>query len=247
MVKKLWLPLALTMLVSACLVPAFAAEKLSTVTPVADLVAEAEIKIKDLETLLTDNDSYTKAKKKGIPQAAGTLAILAQAIAEHDEDSAMKKSAADVRDAAMSIAKAGSLDDAKKGLEAAKAAAGGKAGGAKLEHAWDKLTDMDSLMAEVSGRSGKLRKAFRKVPDDRAPVARDASVLAILALVIEADTHDVKDKADIEKWKKYSKELQTGMTKISAALKAKDDAGGKELFVKSATSCNGCHTEIRDK
>ncbi len=244
MVKKLWLPLALTMVVSACLVPAHAAEKLSTVTPVADLVAEAEAKLKDLDGLIAD---YTKNKKKQIPQAAGTLAILAQAIAEHDEESAMKKSAADVRDAAISIAKAGSEDDAKKGLEAAKAAAGGKAGGAKVEHAWDKLADMDSLMAEVSGRNGKLRKALRKAPDDHAAVSRDASVLAVLALVIDADTHDVKDKADIEKWKKYSKDLQSSMTKISAALKAKDDAGAKKEFLDSAKSCNACHTEIRDK
>ena len=247
MVKKLWLPLALTMLAGACLAPANAAEKLSTVTPVADLVTEAEAKIKDLEGLLADNDAYTKAKKKGVPQAAGTLAILAQAIAQHDEDSAMKKSAADVRDAAMALAKAGSFDDAKKSLDAAKAAAGGKAGGAKAEHAWEKLTDMDSLMSEVSGRSGKLRKAFRKAPEDHAAVSRDASVLAVLALVIEADTHDVKDKADIEKWKKYSKDLQVSMTKISAALKAKDDAGAKKEFLDSAKSCNACHTEIRDK
>lgn len=247
MVKTLWLPLALTMLVSACLVPANAAEKLSTVAPVADLVAEAEAKIKELDDLVGDGDKYTKAKKKGIPQAAGTLAALAQAIAEHDEDSKLKASAADVRDAAIALAKAGSQDDAKKSLAAAKEAAGGKAGGAKVEHAWDKLIDMDSLMSEVSARNGKLRKAFRKVPDDREPIARDASVLAVLSLAIEADTHDVKDKADIEKWKKYSKDLQVSMTKISAALKAKDDAAGKDLFLKSAASCNACHTEIRDK
>lgn len=247
MVQKMWLPLALVLVASACLVPAYAAEKLSTVTPVADLVTEAETKIKDLEALLADDASYTKAKKKGVPQAAGTLAILAQAIAAHDEDSAMKKSAADVRDAAMALAKAGSFDDAKKALDAAKAAAGGKAGGAKVEHAWEKLTDMDSLMAEVSGRNGKLRKAFRKAPEDHAAASRDASVLAVLALVIDADTHEVKDKGDIEKWKKYSKDLQTSMTQISAALKAKDDAKGKSLFLESAKSCNSCHTEIRDK
>ncbi|MDB5341447.1 MAG: hypothetical protein JWN70_7066 [Planctomycetaceae bacterium] len=247
MVQKMWLPLALTMLAGACLVPAQAADKLSTVTPVADLVAEAETKIKDIEALLADNDSYTKAKKKGVPQAAGVLAVLAQSIAHHDEDSSWKKSAADIRDAAIAIAKSGSLDDAKKGLDGVKAGAGGKAGGAKAEHAWDKLIDMDSLMAEVSARNGKLRKAFRKAPEDHAAASRDASVLAVLSIVIESDTHEVKDKADIEKWKKYSKDLQVSMTKISAALKAKNDADGKALFLESAKSCNSCHTDIRDK
>ena len=233
MVQKMWLPLALTLLAGACLVPAQAADKLSTVTPVADLVAEAELKLKELEGFVADGDTYTKNKKKGIPQAAGTLAVLAQGIAEHDEESAWKKSAADIRDAALSIAKA---------------ATGGKGADAKVEHAWDKLIDMDSLMSEVSKRNNGLRKTFRKAPDDAVAASRDASVLAVLALVIEADTHEVKDKADIEKWKTYSKQLQTSMTKISAALKAKKDADGKALFLGDAAgSCNKCHTEIRDK
>jgi hypothetical protein len=247
-VQKLWLPLALTLVISACFAPAFAAEKLSTVTPVADLVADAEGKIKDLEEkVLKDSDSYTKAKKKALPQAAGALAVVAQAIAEHDEDSALKKSAADLRDAAISIAKSASYEDAKKGLEAAKAAAGGKASGAKVEHPWDKLIDMDSLMSEVNVRNASLRKALRKAPEDRNAVARDASVLAVLALVIESDTHEVKDKADIEKWKKYSKDLQKSMSEISATIKAGDDAKFKKLFPESGKSCGACHNEIRDK
>jgi hypothetical protein len=246
-VQKMWLPLALTLLTGACLAPVHAAEKLSTVAPVADLVAEAELKIKEIEESLATPDAYTKAKKKGVPQSAGTLAVLAQAIAEHDEESAWKKSAADIRDGALAIAKSGSIDDAKKGLEAVKTAAGGTAGSGKVEHAWDKLIDMDSLMSEVSKRNGKVRKAVSKAPDDFAVASRDASVLAVLSLAIEADTHDVKDKADIEKWKQYSKDLQTSMTKIATTLKAKNQPEAKTLFVGSGASCNKCHTEIRDK
>lgn len=247
MVKKVWLPVALGLVVGACLMPAFAADKLSTVTPVGDLVSEVEVKIKDLETALTDSESYTKSKKKAIPQSAGLLAVLAQAIAEHDEESAIKKSAADLRDSALAIVKAGSLEDAKKALENAKAAAGGKAGTAKGEFAWDKLIGMDELMSEVSSRSGKLRKAYRKAPEDHAATSRDASVLAVLALCIEADTHEVKDKGDLEKWKKYAQDMRKSMTEIAAALKAKDDVKGKALFIESSKSCNGCHTDIRDK
>jgi hypothetical protein len=242
----MWLPLALTLLAGACLVPVQAADKLSTVTPVADLVAEAELKLKELEGFVADGDTYTKNKKKGIPQAAGTLAVLAQAIAQHDEESAWKKSAPAVRDAAISIAKSGSADDAKKGLEAAKAATGGKGEG-KVEHAWDKLIDMDSLMSEVSKRNNALRKTVRKLPEDTAAASRDASVMAVLALAIEADTHDVKDKADIEKWKTYSKDLQTSMTKVAALIKEKKEADAKTAFAAAGGSCGKCHSEIRDK
>lgn len=249
MVQKLWLPLASTLVLSACFAPAFAAEKLSTVAPVADLEADVQAKIKDLEEkVLKDADAYTKGKKKAVPQAAGTLAVEAQAIAEHDEDSKLKKSAPDLRDAAIAIAKSSSFDEAKKALAAVKEAAGGKASGAKVEHAWDKLIDMDSLMGEINVRNGSLRKAARKAPEDKNAVARDASVMAVLALAIEADTHDVKDKADIAKWKSYSKELQKSMTTIAAALKAGDQNGFTAAFKESGTkSCNPCHNEIRDK
>ena len=69
MVQKMWLPLALTLLAGACLVPAQAAEKLSTVTPVADLVTEAETKIKDIVTQLMDSFGHplfiTKSRNCG--------------------------------------------------------------------------------------------------------------------------------------------------------------------------------------
>lgn len=250
MVQKLWLPLALTLVIGASVAPAYAVEKLSTVAPVADLVTDAEAKIKELEEkLLKDNDTYTKGKKKQVPQAAGTLAMVAQAIAEHDEDSKLKKSAPDLRDAAISIAKSASFDDAKKGLAAAKEAIAGKASGAKLEHAWDKLIDMDSVMSEVNARNSILRKgATRGKPgDDKAAFARDASVLAVLGVVIEADTHLVKDKGDIEKWKGFSKELQKSSTEISKILKGGDQEAFKKAFLASSKSCSGCHSEIRDK
>jgi hypothetical protein len=245
-VQKFWLPLALALVTGASLVPAYAADKPMIAVSAADLTGDIDVKLKDLEEKLKDADSFTKNKKKGIPQAAGTLAVVAQAIADSAEDSPAKKSAPDLRDAAISIAKAGSLDDAKKGLEAAKAAAGGKASGAKAEADWAKLIDMDSLMGEVNARSGSLRKASRKW-ENHDVVARDAAVLSVLAVAIEADTHDVKDKADIEKWKKYSKDLQTSMAGLVKTIKAKDLDKFKTEFQAASKSCNSCHTEIRDK
>lgn len=247
MVKQWSWALVIALVLGACSVPVTAAEKLSTISPVADLVAEVEAKIKDLEALVADDATYTKNKKKGVPQGAGVLAMLAQGIALHDEESALKKSANDLREAALSITKAASFDDAKKALDAAKAAAAGTAGSAAAKEDWEHLIDLDSVMAEISARNGKIRRTLRKLPDDVNAASRDASVLALLAVVTGADTHEVKDKADIEKWQKYSTDMQVQMTALSAAIKAKDLDKAKEAFSTGGKACNACHTEIRDK
>src|SRR5687768_10450281 len=96
------------------------APKASAMAPAADLVKEAEAKIAALETSLATNDSYTQAKKTGIPQDAGVLAILAHALANSPESS--WKAAPDVRDAAIKLGTAATYDDAKAQLDAVKKA-----------------------------------------------------------------------------------------------------------------------------
>ena len=73
--------LLLAALACACAIPVVAAEKpkISTVAPAGDLTAEVTAKIEVLQGALADNDSYSKAKMKVIPQNAGVLAVLAQA------------------------------------------------------------------------------------------------------------------------------------------------------------------------
>jgi hypothetical protein len=248
-VKKFVVSLSLAALAGSLLLPAVAAEKVkfSAVAPVGDLVTEADDKIAALEKALADNDSYLAAKKKAIPRDAGVLAVLAQAIAEYDGEAAQKANAPAVRDAAVELAKSSSLEAAKKALDKVKAARDGKGEAGKAEHAWVGLIDMDSLMAEVNVRNGKLRKAFRSPPADLDAPSRDATVLSVLAVAIGADTHEVKAKADLPKWEGYAKEMQIEMAKSATGLRAKKVDDGKAAFMAAAKSCNSCHTEIRDK
>jgi hypothetical protein len=227
-------------------VQAGAPMKVASVAPVVDLAAEAEAKIKILETALADDKSYTEGKGKTIPVAAGTLSVLAQAIVESDEKVAWSATAADVRDAAMTVASSKSYADAKAGLDAIKAAQGGKASGAKPDAEWKKLAKLGVIMQEVNTRNGKLRRNTRKIPDDAAEAARDASVLAVLALAAHDDTHEVKDAAKIPEWQKYSKEFSVQMTATAAALKAKDQAKASDGFKKANTACNDCHKVFRE-
>lgn len=248
MLKKVLSAVALGSLSLSVLIPCQAAApvKIAAVAPVSDLQAEADLKIKAIEEALATDKSYLDTKGTTLPAEAGVLAVLAQAIAESEEKPTWKASAPDLRDGAIAIATAKSYDEAKKGLETVKAAHGGTAAGGKPEAEWNKLIKLGALMKDVNKRNGKLRRATRKLPDDPAEAARDASVLAVLGLVTHADTHEVKDASKVPEWQKYALEFQTQMTATSAAFKKKDLAAAADAFKKANAACNDCHGKFRE-
>lgn len=246
--KPVLMSLAVAVLAAAFVLPTYAASPvaLEKVAPVAELVAVGDAKIATLEAALKDGDSYGAAKSKAIPKDAGVLAVVAQALAEHSDKAAWKGAAADVRNAALKLAEAKSYDDAKAALAAVKEAQGGKASGAKAEHDWAKLTSLDNVMTEVAFLNGKVRGALRKTGDDTAEATRQASTLAVLALVAHADTHEVKNKNDISKWQKFAADMQTHMTETATALRAKDAAAAKTAFAAAGKQCAGCHADFKE-
>lgn len=220
--------------------------KVGKVAAVADLVAEADSKIKSIEESLASEESFNDAKKTKIPLDASILAVLAQAIAEHETAAAWKAGAPDVREAAQALAKPTTFDDAKKSLATIKGAKEGKKAAAAVESPWGQLSRQGKVMSEVSKRNNKLRRVSRKLPDDTADAVRDASVLAILALTIHDDTHEVKNAADKPEWVKYSLDMQTASTDLAAALKAKNAKSVKETFTRVSKSCADCHAKFRE-
>lgn len=247
MLKKALFCVSVASLGMSILYPCQAAApmKIAAVAPVTDLVAEAEIKIKSLDEALASDKSYLESKGTTIPADAGVLAVLAQAIAESEEKAAWKASAPDLRDGAVTVARAKSYDEAKAGLAALKAAYEGKAGAAKPEAEWNKLCRLGALMKEVNKRNGKLRRSTRLIPPNTDEAARDASVLAVLGLAAHDDTHEVKDAAQIPEWQKFSKEFSAQMTATAAALKKKDKEAAGDAFKKANTACNDCHAKFR--
>lgn len=249
MLKKLLFGASLAALGLSLMVPARAAApvKIAEVAPAADLVAEAEAKIKSLEESLASEKSYLESKNTTIPAQAGVLAVVAQAIVESDPKPEWKASAPDLRDAAIAIAGSKTYDDAKKGLEGVKGAAGGTAAGAKPEADWNKLIKLGALMKEVNARNGKLRRNTRMPPANADEAARDATVLAVLALAMHDDTHEVKKPDQIPEWQKFSKDFQVQMTATAAALKAKDKNAAGDAFKKANAACTDCHAKFREE
>jgi len=224
--------------------------KIATVAPVGDLVAEADAKIKSLDEALATENSYRENKGTTIPTEAGVLAVLAQAIAESEAKSAWHASAPDVRDGAISIATSKSYDDAKKGLAEVHEAHNGKAGTAKADHEWKSLCKLGSVMKEINKRGGSLRRGVKlkaMTAEQSEKLARDASVMAVLALAAYDDTHEVKSKKkeDIEEWQKYAKEFQGQMTAAAVAFKKQDAAAAADAWKKGNMACNDCHGKFR--
>lgn len=232
------------------LVPAWgeAPQKVAEIATVEDLVAEIAAKVELLGQQVASADAFAKTlEKKEVNQAAGVVACMAQAIVEHPDKAKAKFHAADLRDAAVLLRAAKTFDDATKLYAAVKDAHAGKsAGTAKPEAEWNKLTGLGRMMEEVNGRSATIRRGLRRLAKPEE-TARDCSTLAILALAMEVDTHEVKDPTQLPLWKELSVKYRAEMIAMSKAVRAKDTAKATEHFTAANEACNKCHEKIRDK
>lgn len=246
--KKLVLSLSLCLLATAWLLPLNAAAPVNVddVAPIEDLVAESDSKIEALIGYVKDEASFGDAMKdKNIAQDGGVLACLAQAIAEHSKHESTKVAGPDMREAALAFRNSKSLDEAKKALEKVKEARAGESSKtAEVEYPWNKLINLHRMMEEVNARNATLRRLIRRPKDPQAD-SLHATTLAVLAVAMIADTHEVKDEADLPKWNGFATDYQKTMTELAAALKKKDSDTSKELYVKGGKTCSACHEVFR--
>jgi len=237
------------MLVSTLVFPGSHSEKkfsgdIAAMVSVKDLLAESTAKLGYLEEKLSNQASYKENRKKTI-QAAGVMACLGQALSLHKEGSNSGISGIALRETALEFAKSKSFDEAKKAYGKLQTVLQGKS---KVETApkreWKDLIDLHSLMKEVNTRNGRLRRVVRR---SRKPETDSlhASTLAVLALAIHNITHEVKNKADLPIWQGYAVDLQKSMTELSAAIKKKDAASVKKIYLKATKSCRQCHEKFR--
>ncbi len=71
-------------------------------------------------------------------------------------------------------------------------------------------------------------------------------MLTVLALAMEADTHEVKDKKDLPQWNEWSRQYSTSMAQLAATMRDGKADAAKEIFNASGKVCNDCHAKFRD-
>ncbi len=215
------------------------------VAPLEDLVFEVNARIAELDESLATQKKYEDLKEDDVRRAFGVLACLGQAIAEHASAEETDIAGPALRDAALSFSLESSHAQAKEALAGLKRAQSGEAGSAVVDSDWAKLINMHPMMEEIEVRSGKLVRVIRR-PRGKPDETAHTSTLAVLALAMMADTHEVKDEADIPAWKEMSAEYQQLMTKLSTAIRKKDRGAAGKLLIQATESCERCHDKFRE-
>jgi len=220
---------------------------IKTVAPASDLTAAVADQLELLDALLENEKAYKQAhENKEIKQAAGVIACLAQALAEHPDAKSVKYSAPHTRDAARKLAGTKDYQSARTAFVALKEITSGTAAGeAVLMHPWNKLIGMHQMMEEMNARSSSLRRELRRL---RKPeiAAKHASVMAVLSVAMLTDTHEVKKPADIPMWEQLSKDFQKNVTAAAAAARAGNKSEAKEFMNMANNACDKCHEKWRD-
>lgn len=219
--------------------------KVETVGSGDDLVREAAAKGEEVAGYLATAESYAENIDKLRPSAS-LLALIGQALAEHSDNTKLKAAGPDIRDAAMKIARSTRFEDAQAAWPALKSALDGKATGqAAAEFDWAKLTKMHPIMEEMNGRAAKFRRVLRR-PKDPAEDSAHVMAIALAAISTHADTHEVKNPADLPEWHRMATALHDQMAQAAAAVRAKDTKKATELFNAGMQTCQQCHDKFQE-
>ena len=232
--------------------PAAATVKLSQVISRADLRLKASAQLDLARQLLETRKSYNDSAKHELPRAAGLLAVIGQAVAEHDAKRPAKTSdtgkpihGPTLRVSALKLAASKSRSEALAAIPALQAAVDGQAApNGTRRKAWTGLISLDHIMEELNSRNSRLRRAVRRSRDPKRD-ARNAATMALLGVVVAADTHEVKQKAQLPAWKKYALQFQVNASATAAALRKGDAASVKTRYLKAAKACAACHSDFR--
>ena len=126
---------------------------LDQVAKVDVLLVEADDRIAELEKLFTSEEAYEKGGELAIPSAAGVLACIGQGLALH-KDSPKDVNATGLSDAALAVAEAGDLDEAKAAVDLKK-----KDLKAKKEELEKIIADTEKEEASLTKKGDKAIKA----------------------------------------------------------------------------------------
>jgi hypothetical protein len=211
-----------------------------------ELATAARTKAEDLGKAVASEAAYGRAmENKIIAKDGGVIACLAQALVEHKDGDASGINATGLRDAAILLGRTKKLAAATAALKKVNEALAGKGEKGEKEHPWNKLVNMHRMMEEFEYQGGKLRRVLKR-PRRLENYAENAAVLVVLGLAMEADTHEVKDKARLPQWTKWSKEYHQAMSGLNTAIKAGDGAKARSIFDAANESCETCHKVFRD-
>lgn len=230
-------------LLTAPMVSAADAPKVSTYAPAEDLANQADTYIKGLDEVVATEDAYKEGKEK-IARDSNTLIVIALALGLHDQDSKYKASAGALVKASQDLAATKDYAAAKKGVDAVKAAAKAKSA-AKLK--WEKVASLPELMKQVPIINTKLKMNVKpaKLKKKAKETAGYTAVLAVIAQGTMADTSATKGDDQVKQWQKFSAAARNLAGEVNAAIHKGDQAATDKAMEKLNVSCEDCHAVFK--
>lgn len=211
----------------------------------ADLIAAVHNRTAAFEGMVKAEGEFDQAAKSGtLARDAGVVAVLAQLLVEHKGAKESKINFAGLRVAALKLQRSKTLDEAKRYLEFVGAALEGRGYKAVHEADWNKLIGLHRLMKEFEYRQSALRRVMKRA-DNLPDASVEATIAGALAMVLEKDTHEVDDKADIPAWVSLARDYGGTMSRLAAAMKDDDADKAREIFYTTGESCTACHKKFR--
>ena len=219
--------------------------KMSDVVSVADLEAEIADKTVELESTLVEKNDFQELSGKR--RSAGLqLALLAQALAVHDQESKLKNRATAIRDIAMSLSNVNSYDEAQQKLVDLKTSMSGTSvnPSSPSDQDWSKLVRNRALMDLLREKSDQVRKSLRRIKDPEAE-SRHASTMAVIGIAVGLHAHSRSTPAEQMMWTDWSYAFQKHMTRTARAIRERDSAAVLEHFTAAQAACDLCHEQFK--
>jgi hypothetical protein len=215
--------------------------KVSTFAPAADLAAQLQAYIKEIDATLESEQEYKDTEGKA-GRCSSTLAVIALCLGLHDQDNEYKARAPAIIKAAQELAATKDYESAKKAFEAVKAAADGAAQ-AQADLKWEKVASLPDLMKQVPNINTKLKRNIKGAKFKTK--ARDTTgFTAVIAAIAQGSIPDIskaKNADEVKQWYEYMIDMRDAAGAANAAIHSMNEPAATAAMTKLAESCDRCH------
>lgn len=219
---------------------------LSRIVPVADLDGQVKFYLDELEKCVQDEAEYRDATSRvdakavtKLEKKSHALAVIALAVALHDQPSQFKKAAPGLIKAAQDLAKAADYQSAKKGVENAKAALFSTGDPSSLK--WMKVAAMAPLMGEVPLIHTRMKRDIRRFDRNIERLAGGAAAIAVIAHGSMPNADETEKPDEVQKWYQYCIEMRDAAAAMNRASHEKSLDAATEAMAALQKSCDDCH------
>ena len=223
-----------------------AAPKVSTFAPIEDVAAQIAYFADRAEKGVAEKGDFDDGAAAKLKKDGNTLAVLGLALGMHDGDHKLKAAAPAIVTAAQAVAASGEdYEKAKAAVDQLHKAVAGDVKGTKKLQWSEKVGDLPPLMHQVPLINNGLKKMVKDGKATPAANAANAATLAVIAQASMADTSEVKNPADLDKWYTFCAAMRDAAGEANKGLHANDKDGTAAAMKKLAQSCEDCHAVFR--